>query len=164
VHPSDPALTPSPVAPRIRSRRRTAGIIGLGRALPPTVVENGPIAERIGADPAWITKRTGISARRRSADGESLSDLAIEAGQRALEAAGLNASYVDAVLVATILALRHRVSPPTLGYEQPEDGMDLDYVLLTAQPMQTASDERAVALSNSFGFGGHNVTLCLEVA
>ena len=66
--------------------------------------------------------------------------------------------------VATILALRDRVSPPTLGYEQPEDGMDLDYVLLTAQPMQTASDERAVALSNSFGFGGHNVTLCLEVA
>ena len=164
MHRSDLALTPSLVAPRIRSRRRTAGIIGLGRALPPTVVENGPIAERIGADPAWITKRTGISARRRSADGESLSDLAIEAGQRALEAAGLNASYVDAVLVATILALRHRVSPPTLGYEQPEDGMDLDYVLLTAQPMQTASDERAVALSNSFGFGGHNVTLCLEVA
>ena len=101
MHPSDLALTPSPVAPRIRSRRRTAGIIGLGRALPPTVVENGPIAERIGVDPAWITKRTGISARRRSADGESLSDLAIEAGQRALEAAGLNASYVDAVLVAT---------------------------------------------------------------
>jgi len=66
--------------------------------------------------------------------------------------------------VATILALRDRVSPPTLGYEQPEDGMDLDYVPLTAQPMQTASDERAVALSNSFGFGGHNVTLCLEVA
>ena len=66
--------------------------------------------------------------------------------------------------VATILALRDRVSPPTLGYEQPENGMDLDYVPLTAQPMQTASDERAVALSNSFGFGGHNVTLCLEVA
>ncbi len=34
----------------------------------------------------------------------------------------------------------------------------------TARPMQTASDERAVALSNSFGFGGHNVTLCLEAA
>lgn len=101
MHLSDLALAPSPVAPRIRSRRRTAGIIGFGRALPPTIVENGPIAARIGVEPAWITKRTGISARRRAADGEGLSDLAIEAGSRALAAAGLNPAYVDAVLVAT---------------------------------------------------------------
>ena len=101
MHPSDLALTPAPVAPRIRSRMRSAGIIGLGRALPTTVVENAPIAERIGVDPAWITKRTGISARRRTVDGETLSDLAIEAGGRALAAAGVNALYVDAVLVAT---------------------------------------------------------------
>ncbi len=66
--------------------------------------------------------------------------------------------------VATIQALRDRIAPPTLGYEEPEDGMDLDYVPNTARPMKTASDERAVALSNSFGFGGHNVTLCLEAA
>jgi 3-oxoacyl-[acyl-carrier-protein] synthase-3 len=101
VHPSELAVAPSRVAPRIRSRLRTAGIIGFGRALPETVVENGPIAERIGVDPSWITKRTGISARRRAAEGESLSDLAIEAGRRALEAAGVKPSYVDAVLVAT---------------------------------------------------------------
>jgi 3-oxoacyl-[acyl-carrier-protein] synthase III len=101
VHPSDLALAPTPVAPRIHPRRRTAGIIGFGRALPDNVVENAPIAERIGVEPAWITKRTGISARRRTLYVEGLSDLAIEAGQRALDAAGLNASYVDAVLVAT---------------------------------------------------------------
>jgi len=101
VHPSDLALAPSPVAPRIRSRMRTAGIIGLGRSLPPTIVENAAIAERIGVDPTWIAKRTGISARRRSADDEGLSELAIEAGSRALAAAGVNPLYVDAVLVAT---------------------------------------------------------------
>jgi len=101
VHPSELDLAPSPVAPRIRSRLRTAGIIGFGRALPPTIVENAAIAERIGVDPAWITKRTGISARRRVADGEGLTDLAIEAGSRALAAAGVKPSYVDAVLVAT---------------------------------------------------------------
>jgi 3-oxoacyl-[acyl-carrier-protein] synthase II len=66
--------------------------------------------------------------------------------------------------VATILALRDRIAPPTLGYEEPEDGLDLDYVPNKAQPLKTSSDDRAVALSNSFGFGGHNVTLCLETA
>jgi 3-oxoacyl-[acyl-carrier-protein] synthase-3 len=101
VHPSELAFAPAPVAPRIRSRLRTAGIIGFGRALPATVVENMPIAERIGVEPHWITKRTGISARRRATSDEGLSDLAIEAGTRALAAAGLNPSYVDAVLVAT---------------------------------------------------------------
>jgi len=66
--------------------------------------------------------------------------------------------------VATILALRDRIAPPTLGYEEPEDGMDLDYVPNKAKTLKTTSDDRAVALSNSFGFGGHNVTLCLETA
>ena len=79
-------LTPAPVSltPPSRSRTRIAGITGFGRALPATVVENAPIAARIGVEPEWITKRTGISARRRSAEGEGLSDLAVEAGQRAL--------------------------------------------------------------------------------
>jgi len=78
-----------------------AGITGFGRALPTTIVDNASIAGRIGVEPEWITKRTGISARRRTVEGEGLSDLAIEAGSRALAAAGLDAAYVDAVLVAT---------------------------------------------------------------
>ena len=87
MHPPNLAVAPSPVAPRIRSRMRTAGIIGFGRALPPTIVENAAIAERIGVDPDWITKRTGISARREAAEDEGLSSLATEAGSRALAAA-----------------------------------------------------------------------------
>jgi len=98
---SELTLAPVSLAPPSRSRTRTAGITGFGRALPETVVENAPIDARIGVEPEWITKRTGISARRRSAEGEGLSDLAVEAGRRALEAAGLGAAYVDAVLVAT---------------------------------------------------------------
>ena len=94
-------LAPAPVVAPARSRLRTAGIIGFGRALPGIVVGNGPIAARLGVEPEWIAKRTGISTRRRSADGAGLSALAIEAGSRALDAAGLNAAYVDAVLVAT---------------------------------------------------------------
>ncbi len=80
---------------------RTAGIAGFGRALPATVVDNVPIADRIGVEPAWITKRTGISARRRCADDEGLTGLAVEAGGRALAAAGVEPVDVDCVLVAT---------------------------------------------------------------
>jgi 3-oxoacyl-[acyl-carrier-protein] synthase-3 len=80
---------------------RLAGVTGLGRALPATVVENAPIAERIGVEPEWITKRTGISARRRSSGAEGLSQLAAAAGAQALDDAGLHPADLDAVLVAT---------------------------------------------------------------
>jgi 3-oxoacyl-[acyl-carrier-protein] synthase II len=67
--------------------------------------------------------------------------------------------------IATVLALRDRVAPPTLGYEQPEDGLDLDYVPDGPRPLRARPDgrdsARGVALSNSFGFGGHNAALCL---
>jgi 3-oxoacyl-[acyl-carrier-protein] synthase II len=64
--------------------------------------------------------------------------------------------------VATLLALRDGLAPPTLGLEQPEDGLDLDYIPDRARPLRI--DHAAIGLSNSFGFGGHNVTLCLEGA
>jgi 3-oxoacyl-[acyl-carrier-protein] synthase II len=65
--------------------------------------------------------------------------------------------------VATILALRDRIAPPTLGYEEPEEGMDLDYVPGQARQLRM-NGKPAVGLSNSFGFGGHNVVLCLEAS
>lgn len=66
--------------------------------------------------------------------------------------------------VATLLALRWGVAPPTLNYGVPEDGLDLDYVPNHARPMCSdgsgpASHGRRVALCNSFGFGGHNTVL-----
>jgi 3-oxoacyl-[acyl-carrier-protein] synthase II len=42
--------------------------------------------------------------------------------------------------------------------------MDLDYVPGTARPLVLTDDHLPVALSNSFGFGGHNATLCLQAA
>jgi 3-oxoacyl-[acyl-carrier-protein] synthase II len=67
--------------------------------------------------------------------------------------------------VATTLALRERVAPPTLGYEQPDEGMDLDYVPGVPSPLRERQNGHGpkppVALSNSFGFGGHNAVLCL---
>jgi 3-oxoacyl-[acyl-carrier-protein] synthase-3 len=86
----------------MRTPPRTARILGLGHHVPPEVVPNGPIAERIGVDDAWIVKRTGIKSRRRALPGDKLTDYATFAGRRALIDAGVDALDVDLVLVATM--------------------------------------------------------------
>jgi 3-oxoacyl-[acyl-carrier-protein] synthase II len=68
--------------------------------------------------------------------------------------------------VATLGALGRGTVPPTLGYGEPDEGLDLDYVPNEARPFATASgngagDGRRIAISNSFGFGGHNAVLVL---
>jgi 3-oxoacyl-[acyl-carrier-protein] synthase II len=65
--------------------------------------------------------------------------------------------------VATILAMRDRVAPPTLNYGEQEEGLDLDYVPNEARTLDL-DGRPAVALSNAFGFGGHNAVLCLEAS
>ncbi len=65
--------------------------------------------------------------------------------------------------VATVQALAARVIPPTLGYEVPDPGLDLDYVPGEARPL-VSSNGAPVAVSNSFAFGGHNVALVLRGA
>jgi 3-oxoacyl-[acyl-carrier-protein] synthase II len=63
--------------------------------------------------------------------------------------------------IATILALRARTLPPTLGLEQPDPELDLDYIPLRSREL-AVEDGQLLAISNSFGFGGHNAVLCLE--
>ena len=70
--------------------------------------------------------------------------------------------------IATVHALNARVAPPTLNYQEPDEGLDLDYVPNRARPLPEpengAGPKPAVAISNSFGFGGHNAVLCLRGA
>jgi 3-oxoacyl-[acyl-carrier-protein] synthase II len=65
--------------------------------------------------------------------------------------------------VATLQALRTKTAPPTLNYEEPDEGLDLDYVPGEAKAL-SLNGAPAVGITNSFGFGGHNVVLCMEAA
>ena len=77
------------------------GIVGVGGALPPDVVENAAITPLIGVSDEWIVKRTGIRTRRYADPRAALADLAAQAGAAALQDAGVDASQVDLVLVAS---------------------------------------------------------------
>ena len=59
--------------------------------------------------------------------------------------------------VASVLAIRDQVSPPTINLDDPDPQCDLDYVPNTARRMAIGT-----ALSNSFGFGGTNGTLIFK--
>jgi 3-oxoacyl-[acyl-carrier-protein] synthase II len=63
--------------------------------------------------------------------------------------------------VATALALSEQTAPPTLNYEEPDEGLDLNYVPDGSRPIER-NGRPPIGISNSFGFGGHNVVLCLE--
>lgn len=80
---------------------RRAGILGVGSFVPPGVVTNDDLAKRIDTSDEWIRSRTGIRARRIAAPEVATSDLALSAALAALEDAGLSASDLDLIMVAT---------------------------------------------------------------
>jgi 3-oxoacyl-[acyl-carrier-protein] synthase II len=67
--------------------------------------------------------------------------------------------------IATLISLQRAIAPPTLGYGEPDEGLDLDYVPDGARPLPQHGDaeeaRQRIGISNSFGFGGHNAVLCL---
>jgi len=65
------------------------------------------------------------------------------------------AGAIEAIITA--LSLQHGILTPTINYLEPDPDLDLDFVPNVARPK-----EIQVALSNSFGFGGHNATLVLK--
>jgi len=62
-----------------------------------------------------------------------------------------------AELIATVLSITHGIVPPTINQEVPDPDCDLDYV-----PNEARTWDIEVALSNSFGFGGHNAVLAVR--
>ncbi|MBP8218361.1 MAG: 3-oxoacyl-ACP synthase, partial [Aeromonas sp.] len=76
-----------------------ANITGWGKCLPPSVLTNDDLSTIMDTSDEWIYPRTGIKARRISH--VSTSDLATLAGRRALACAGLEASDLDGIILAT---------------------------------------------------------------
>ncbi|MFF2425222.1 beta-ketoacyl-ACP synthase III [Streptomyces mirabilis] len=76
-----------------------AVVAGIGAWLPPDVVTNHDLSARMDTTDAWIRQRTGIRQRHIASPGTAASDLAVEAGRRALESAGLQT--VDMVVLTT---------------------------------------------------------------
>ncbi|MBL8439420.1 MAG: ketoacyl-ACP synthase III [Zoogloeaceae bacterium] len=77
-------------------------ITGTGSYLPGNPVSNDDLVARgVETSDAWIVERTGIRYRHLAAPGQTASDLALEAGRRALEAAGVGPDKVDLIIVAT---------------------------------------------------------------
>lgn len=59
--------------------------------------------------------------------------------------------------IAAVLAVENDMLPPTMNYETPDEGMDLDYV-----PNKSRAHKVRAAISNNFGFGGHNACLVVK--
>lgn len=77
-------------------------VIGTGSYVPDRVVTNAELGPALGVDDAWIVERTGIRERRYAAPGQSTSDMAVLAAQRALESASLAPEDLDLIVVATV--------------------------------------------------------------
>ncbi|WP_165322794.1 beta-ketoacyl-ACP synthase III [Rhizorhabdus phycosphaerae] len=81
--------------------RRRAVIAGTGSALPSRKVSNAELAETVDTSDEWIVERTGIRMRYIAGEGETTSTLATDAARRAIENAGIDASAIDLIILAT---------------------------------------------------------------
>jgi 3-oxoacyl-[acyl-carrier-protein] synthase-3 len=82
--------------------RIQVGIAGTGSYVPERVVPNTYFEKLVDTSDEWIRQRTGIEERRFAADDQATSDLSVEAGKRALEAAGIKAEELDLIVVGTL--------------------------------------------------------------
>jgi 3-oxoacyl-[acyl-carrier-protein] synthase-3 len=102
---------------------RSPVILGTGSYAPERVMTNEDLAKMVDTSDEWIRARSGIRERRIAAPDQATSDLAVVAAQRALDDAGIPASAIDLVIVATITPdspmpataciIQHKLGVPT---------------------------------------------------
>jgi 3-oxoacyl-[acyl-carrier-protein] synthase-3 len=76
-------------------------VLGCGSYLPSRVLTNAELSRMVDTSDEWITQRTGIRERHIAAEGETTSDMALQAAQAALAAAGVEAQSIDLIVLAT---------------------------------------------------------------
>jgi 3-oxoacyl-[acyl-carrier-protein] synthase-3 len=131
-------------------------IVGTGSFVPDNVVSNEDLAS-LGCDAEWIVQRTGISARRHCPPDMTTSDMAVAAGERCLQAAGVKAADVDLLVLATMTP--DRLLPATATLVQHRLGLNcgamdvsaacsgFTYALVTAmQFVATGCSRRALVV------------------
>ncbi|RYD24585.1 MAG: ketoacyl-ACP synthase III, partial [Verrucomicrobiaceae bacterium] len=91
-------------------------IAGTGSYVPEKVLTNDELSKIVDTTDEWIFSRTGIKERRIAAEGEFTSHMATKAAERALEQAGLAASDIELIIVATITP--DTFTPATACYVQ----------------------------------------------
>lgn len=98
-----------------------ATIAGVGGYLPERVMTNAELAKMVDTSDEWIVERTGIRERHIAAEGEFTSHLALKAADKAMAAAGVSASDLDLIVLAT--ATPDNTFPATATKVQAELGM-----------------------------------------
>lgn len=97
-----------------------AVIVGTGRHMPASVLDNAEAARLAGVTEEWIVRRTGIHERRVADPDEGTAALATRASERALAAAGVAGADLDVIVVAT--STPDHLTPPTACEVQPALG------------------------------------------
>lgn len=96
-------------------------IAGTGSYLPEKVLTNHDLEKMVDTSDQWITDRTGIKKRHIIADDETTTDLAYQAGLKAMEAAGVSKNDIDLIIVATTTPTR--IFPSTASLLQEKLGI-----------------------------------------
>lgn len=104
-------------------------VLGTGSFVPDTVVTNADLSS-LGCDPEWIVQRTGIRERRHCPPGMTTSDMAIAAAERCLEAAKVDRSEIDLLILGTMTP--DRLLPATATRVQSRLGLNCGAMDVTA--------------------------------
>jgi 3-oxoacyl-[acyl-carrier-protein] synthase-3 len=139
----------------LSSAPRAAVLCGIGSWTPPNIVTNEDLATVLDTSDEWIRRKTGVLRRHIAAPGMATSELAVEAGQRALKSAGLD--LVDALILATTTP--DRPCPATA----PEVAARLGLGTIAAFDIAAVCSGFIYALANGAGMIAAGIADCVLV-